>query len=416
MVRWLLAVWLGVALPVATARAQATIRMSESDAVARALVAAPLVVRSDRMRDVVAAERVGAGVLLPANPVASATVGHRRDESGSRPPATGTEWSLRVEQMVEVAGQRGTRVREADRAVAVAAEEQRLARLDTRVAARSAYVSLQVVRAQADAAARRLELGDQLLQAARARVRAGAASDIELHLAEVERGRFEHEHAEAELAVGDAERALQLVTGIDGDVRIEPTSPLSPPPPVQGELHALVERAVANRAERQVVRSAVAHVDATTTRLSRERVPNPTLFVDVGEQVPGQLYVGGGVALPLPLWRRNQGELARARAERRRLEDEDRLLVREIELEVATALRTLQTRQAEAKLWSERIVPSAEANMELVRQGWLGGKLDLFRVVQVAREAADARRRELEVIGDLWRARIELDRATGNAS
>jgi outer membrane protein TolC len=83
---------------------------------------------------------------------------------------------------------------------------------------------------------------------------------------------------------------------------------------------------------------------------------------------------------------------------------------------VAAALRTLQTRQAEAKLWSERIVPSAEANVELVRQGWLGGKLDLFRVVQVAREAADARRRELEVIGDLWRARIELDRATGNAS
>ena len=48
--------------------------------------------------------------------------------------------------------------------------------------------------------------------------------------------------------------------------------------------------------------------------------------------------------------------------------------------------------------------------------GWLGGKLDLFRVVQVAREAADARRRQLEVLGDLWRARIELDRATGSAS
>ncbi len=61
-------------------------------------------------------------------------------------------------------------------------------------------------------------------------------------------------------------------------------------------------------------------------------------------------------------------------------------------------------------------MPSAEANVELVRQGWLGGKFDLFRVVQVTREAADARRRQLEVLGELWRARIELERATGEAS
>ena len=417
MPRFLLALWLALAaLPSVTARAHSTIRMSEREAVARALAAAPLVIRSDRERDVVATERIGARALLPANPVATATVGHRSDDSGSRPPAIGMEWGVRLEQMIEVAGQRGARMREADRALAVAGEAGRLARLDTRAEARAAYVSLQVARAQVEAAARRLALGDQLLSAAQARVRAGAASDIELHLAEVERGRFEHERIEAELALGEAERALRLVTGVDGNVSIEPSTPLTAPPPLTGDLRALVDRAVAARAERRVVHAAEAHVDAGVSRLERERAPNPTLYVDVASQQPGQLYVGGGVALPLPLWRRNQGELARAHAERRRLEAEDQLLVREIELQVAAALRTLEARQAEETLWSERIVPSAEANVELVRAGWLGGKLDLFRVVQVAREAADARRRQLEVLGDLWRARIELDRATGSES
>ena len=390
--------------------------MSEREAVSRALESAPLVIRSHRERDVIATERIGARALLPANPVASATIGHRRDDSASVPPATGVEWGVRLEQMIEVAGQRGARMREADRALGVASEAERLARLDTRAEARAAYVSLQVARAQVEAAARRLALGDQLLQAARARVKAGAASDIELHLAEVERGRFEHEHVEAQLAVGEAERALRLVTGVGGDVSIEPSTPLTSPPPLQGDLHVLVEHAIAARAERRVVKAAVAHVDASVSRLSRERAPNPTLYVDAQSQQPGQLYVGGGVALPLPLWRRNQGELARAHAERRRLEAEDSLLVREIEQQVAAALHTLEARQAEEALWSERIVPSAEANVELVRAGWLGGKLDLFRVVQVAREAADARRRQLEVLGDLWRARIELDRATGSES
>ena len=427
MPRFVLAIWLGVTALPSVAQAQRpavsvsdrmTVRLSEREAVARALESGPLVIRSERERDVVAAGRVGAATLLPANPVASATVGHRRDDSGSHPPATGVEWTVRLEQMIEVAGQRGTRRREADRAVDVATQAGRLARLDTEAQARTAYVALQVARAQADAAVRRLALGDQLLEAARARVRAGAASDIELHLAEVERGRFEHERVEAELAVGDAERALGLLAGLGSDTRIEPTSPLAAPATVVAgdDLAVLVARAVAGRAERRVVRAAVAHVDAGVTRLSRERVPNPTLFVDVAAQQPGQLYAGGGLALPLPLWKRNQGELAQARAERRRLEDEDRLLVREIEREVASALRTVEARQAESTLWSERIVPSAEANVELVRAGWLGGKLDLFRVVQVAREAADARRRQLEVLGDLWRARIALDRATGQQS
>jgi outer membrane protein, heavy metal efflux system len=415
MPRFLLVVWL-VAFGASSARAQSTLRLSESDAVARALERAPLVVRSDRERDVVAAGKVGAGVLLPANPAVVVTGGHRRDNSGSIPPAQGPEWSVQLQQTVEIAGQRGARLREADRAIAVASERQRLARIETRAEARTAYVLLQVARAQAEAAKKRVELGDQLLTAARARVRAGAASDVELHLAEVERARFEHDRIDAELAAAEAERALKRLVGAAANEHVEPATPLALPAPVQGDAAALVAAAVERRAERRVVGAARAHVDAATTRLKREIAPNPTLFVDVAEQQPGQLYIGGGVALPLPLWRRNQGELAQARAERRRLEDEDRLLVREIELEVSSALRTLETRQAEATLWSERVVPAAEANVELVRQGWLGGKFDLFRVVQVTREAADARRRQLEVLGDLWRARIELDRATGDSS
>jgi cobalt-zinc-cadmium efflux system outer membrane protein len=402
--------------PAAPATAEAVLRLSRDEAVARALERSPVIVRADRERDLAAAARVGAGVLLPANPVASGFAGGRRDQSGSMPPATGPEWGVRLEQMVEIAGQRGARLREAERGVAVAEARRHLARVDTQAVVRSAYVALQVARAQVEAARKRVQLGDQLLRAAEARVRAGASSDVELHLAEVERGRFEHERVEAELLAGDAERGLKLLIGAPESMSLETTTPLGEPDAGGGDIGALVQAAAELRAERKVIGAAKGHIDAAITRLKREAAPNPTLFVDVAGQQPGQLYVGGGVALPLPLWRRNQGELAHARAERRRLDDEDRLLSREIALEVATAVRTLEARHAEARLWTDKILPSAEANVELVQRGWLGGKFDLFRVVQVAREAADARRRQLEVLGELWRARIELDRVTGRTS
>jgi len=52
--------------------------------------------------------------------------------------------------------------------------------------------------------------------------------------------------------------------------------------------------------------------------------------------------------------------------------------------------------------------------VELVTQGWRVGKFDLFRVVQVSREAGEARRKELEVLGTLWESSIELGRAVGD--
>lgn len=404
-----------IALSPISAAAQ-TLRLSEQEAVERALTQSPLVLRAAAERDVAAAERVGAGVVLPANPVVEGAGGHRRDKSASIPLAAGPEWQVRLSQTVEIAGQRGTRLREAARGLAVAEAQQQVAQAETRARARDAYVTLQVARAQVEAAAKRVELGDQLLKAAEARVKSGAASDVELHLAEVERARLEQERLDAQLAAAEAERVLKLLIAAPPDEAVVLTTPLSPPQPLEGQLDQLLNAAVSRRPELRVLDSSRARLDASVSRLKREIVPNPTLFVDVAGQQPQQLYVGGGVALPLPLWRRNQGELAEVRAQRRRLEEEKRLLLREVKLQVTAALRDLHTRQAQARLWAERVVPSAEANVELVRQGWLAGKFDLFRVVQVTREAAEARRHQLDVLRELWRARIHLERATGGAT
>src|SRR6185369_695929 len=100
-------------------------------------------------------------------------------------------------------------------------------------------------------------------------------------------------------------------------------------------------------------------------------------------------------------------------AERARVEDEMRLADREISLEVWELHRTLSQRRAEARVWSEDVVPAAEQNLSLLTEGWRAGKFDLFRVVQGAREAGEAKRKQLEVLAALWQAAIDLDRATG---
>jgi outer membrane protein TolC len=115
----------------------------------------------------------------------------------------------------------------------------------------------------------------------------------------------------------------------------------------------------------------------------------------------------------VPLFRRNQGELALVKAERQRVAEEQRVVTREIEGEVTRMFRGLLLRREEARLFTEEVVPAAEANLALVTEGFRAGKFDVFRVVQVARDAADARRRQLEVLASLWQVAIDLGRATG---
>jgi cobalt-zinc-cadmium efflux system outer membrane protein len=154
-------------------------------------------------------------------------------------------------------------------------------------------------------------------------------------------------------------------------------------------------------------------VDAAVIRLRREAIPNPTVFLDLQRDLPGQVYVGAGIALPLPVWRRNQGELAMARAERSRLDSETTVAEREVGAEVERAYRAAIALGEIVQTLEKEVLPAAEAGVELINQGWRAGKFDLFRVIQASREESDARRSQLESLGALWEATIAVDRATG---
>ncbi len=218
---------------------------------------------------------------------------------------------------------------------------------------------------------------------------------------------------EAELAAADAVNELRRLLDIPTPILIKLTSPLAEPILPATAVEQLIEEAKARREELCALASTRSQLDAAIVRLHREIVPSPTFFLEVQRAQPGQIYLGAGLGLPLPFWRHNQGEVAVVRAEQSRAEEEIALVQHEIAVEVSRLYRSSFARRDEAKLWHERIVPAAEANVELVNQGWRAGKFDLFRVVQVAREAGEARRKELEVLGSLWASVIELERAVG---
>jgi cobalt-zinc-cadmium efflux system outer membrane protein len=382
-------------------------------AVQRAREVSALVRRARAESVVTGARRVGAAIVLPSNPGLAVAVGPQRDESPGAAARSGVGYRLHAEQAIEIGGQRGARLTEVGRAVDAAQARQRLAEIEAGARARAGYVAALLGTALAQATTEREKLAARLEDSVRARVDAGAASEIELRLAEVERGRMHRERVDAERLAGEALAELRALLALPPAAAVKLTTPLAAPAVSLPPLDQAIALALDRRADLAALTASAAAIDAQIVRLRREALPVPALFLDVERDLPGQIFVGGGVGVALPVWRRNQGELAIARADRARADDERGLVMRQIELEVDRAYREVRARNEQAHIQQTEVVPAAERARDLLTQGWQAGKFDLFRVIQVSREAGEARRHQIEALGSLWQASIELDRATG---
>jgi cobalt-zinc-cadmium efflux system outer membrane protein len=407
--------------------------------------------RARAERQVVVAGRVGAELLFPSNPVVAVQGGFRRENGVAGEREEGHPVAAHLEQTLEVAGQRSTRRAQVEREIEAATWRERVAVAEIWARTRATYVGVQLADAQVQAAARRVALVERLIEGVRARVESGAASTVDLQLARVEEGQARRAHLTAGLGRATAETELRALLALEPGVPFvlrtplgmpagwsagvepaggpgpglspssgandpkAPKAPSAPNDPIVGSrLSELLGKARAQRAELRALASSGQALDAELTRLTREAVPNPTLFIDAGRDLPGQVFVAAGLAIPLPVWRRNQGERATNRAVRQLVSVEAAVTEREIDAEVERALRTVMTESEIVRTWESLVLPAAESAVELITEGWRAGKFDLFRVIQASREASEARRGHLESLGDLWQASIGLARAVGS--
>jgi cobalt-zinc-cadmium efflux system outer membrane protein len=403
-----------VPVPAAAVTGAATtgLALSIEDAARRAAEASPVARRAKAQRISTEARYVEAGMMLPANPAVAVSVGPTRDQLGGL-TRTQTGVAARIEQTIEIAGQRGTRIAEVDRAVEGARLRETAADIEARARARATYVAALLASAQLDQQRRLEEIATKLEASVRTRVSTGAGSDIDLSMATLERSRIQRDRYELVQASGEAMAALRTLLALAPDTRLSLTTPLAAPGMPAPGLGDALARAEAHRAELRALDANKAELDAAIVRLRREAIPSPTLFVDFERDRPGELFVRGGLAIPLPLARRNQGPIALARSARTEVEVERDIGAREVALEVERAWHAATTRRSQVEIDQKEVVPAAESALDLLTQGWRAGKFDLFRVIQASREVGDARRRALANLGRLWEAHIELDRAMG---
>ncbi|MFP2905881.1 TolC family protein [Pyxidicoccus sp. 3LFB2] len=177
------------------------------------------------------------------------------------------------------------------------------------------------------------------------------------------------------------------------------------------------------RPELQAARAEEAAAKAEVELLRRERFPDPTLGLGyererrpeshgaVSDLHTEHLLVAR-LSVPLPLWERNQRELAEARARRSAREAERVSREREVDAEFAVARSTFDAARA-AHTALEAARPAVERNLELVRRAYEAGELGLDALLLARDRAFSARAETVDAAAELARARTALLRAEG---
>lgn len=341
------------------------------------------------------ADITAADVALPANPEISFGAGARVGD-GDR----GFEFEVGVQQALEIAGEVGLR-REAARdrrLLAEAAVDE--VRWQVHVEAHRLFVDLLLVRERRAQAERFVAFSQSLRDIAARQVEAGESSPVILLVADADLAQTREALVEAEqlqvalrtrlaAVIGWPETALPPIEGA--------LPPIRPAPPVESLVKRMADGHPALRARAIAAR-------AGRSRLAledREAFPEPTIGLTYAREAglgaePGADVFMAHLSLPLPLWRQNQGERARAEAEVGVAERAAEATAAELRGALVESAAALDAAAARVALYRTGVVPQLEQNLTLLQRAYELGEVDVHQVSQTRERLLTATGRAIE--------------------
>jgi len=387
--------------------------LASDDAITLARALELALERSPELQEGEARVALAEGALLgartyPFNPILEAERASRDDGS-----TTTSDREIAVSQEIELAGQRGKRVATASAAVeaARAAFDRSRQVLAARVA--SAFAAVLRARELSALATFEREVAAELATFEQRRLDAGAGTVIDLNVALAAEGRAERRVALAQAEEAAARAALAEVVAL----------PVAELPAVAGELPEsltmpaalpeLERLALGRRGDLLALRS---EVEAATARIRLERslaAPNLVIGVAKGREADREDLDTVRAGFAIPLFQRNQGGIATARAEEGVLAAQLASGELAVRREVTAAWSRAEATARALAVFRRTVAGTLEESLDLVQRGLAAGKLRGSEVLVFRRELIDSRRELIEAAADAWLARIELDLATG---
>lgn len=325
--------------------------------------------------------------------------------------------SVELDQPFELGGKRSRRVAVASSALTGAtlsrADVLRTARAELRLAFWGA-VRARERRALADAVRAR---SAETLRIMRARYASQDISALDLDKIELEAAQQENEVADAVANERAAIAALLKLAGPGAPAEVEVAGELGSPAPPLDEPR-LEARAREARPDLAAARRAAETARASLSLAEAQRVPDVT--VGVGYVRSRALVAGDNpqalgltLSVPLPLFSRNQGDIAKAHVEASRAENAARALEASIARDVTAAHARYAAAAEKVARYDGGALARAERALAVAEKTYRSGDRSLLEFLEAERTFIAVRSDYLDTMYELRAARLELEEAVG---
>jgi len=317
-----------------------------------------------------------------------------------------------VGQPIELAGKRGRRLDSARAAIRVSEWELADVRRQVIAQVKKAFTDVLVAQATLALAQENLRALDEVERIQRFRAERGDISELELTRIQVQRFAFERDAADARQAIEAAKITLRalaapeaLPAGFDvvGDVEFRDR------PFNREELYRLT---IGNRPD---VRAAEAGREKARADVNLARA---NAWADVTPQVEFQRIgnantVGAGVSMPIRIFDRNQGEIARTRAEVARTDALQQAVAIQALAEVDTALTAVSVSRDKVVLLRDTYLPKAQRVRDTVEFAYRRGGVSLLDFLDAQRTYRETALEHIRTLGAYWNGVYQLEAAVG---
>lgn len=347
------------------------------------------------------------------NPELSGSLGARTSDGNS-----GLEYEIGIAQKLEVAGERGLRKKAARAEAAVAAKSSEEVRWQIHVEVHRLHNELLLLEQRRAQAERFVAFSESLQKIAVGQVKAGESSPLTLLVADADVA--ETKSSLLDIQQQEATTRTNLA-GLVGWPRAEPlaingTLPGTTRSP---DTETLLRLMAKHHPSLQTRNEAV---NASRTRLQAERRsawPKPTVGASYGREpgLAGQPNTDiwlFNISVPLPVWQRNQGGVAKADAELDLALSQQAEVMTRLESDLLATANGLNSAAAQVELYETSVIPQLEKNLLALQRAYQLGEVDLLQVSQTRQRLLEGSKRYLDARIAYFRAAASLEGHVGS--
>ena len=321
------------------------------------------------------------------------------------------DWFAYFTQTFERGNKRELRRAAAERSIEIAQAEAEALERQLVYEVKVAYQNAAAARERIELLRENINQLGQLVKLNEVRVNAGYTAEGDLIKARLEAQRIEYSYRKTLIEYDRAKIALQKAMGessfdFDFDLaeRLEfKTVSLNP---------TALQEAALKRANIKLVE---ARLEKARAQLRLEQAnAKPNLIASFGYKRNGTdnaLY--GAMSIPLPIYSKNQGFIARAQAEVSLYESELQFERTVVLAELTTARRAVQANERQLEALRAEFLRNADESQQVSLAAYREGATDLLHVIDAQRSRTQAQELYFQALADYQQAIHELERAAG---